>query len=85
MFYPFFEVVFVASWLAINYDPFFAIIILSTIFLYAFHYVTNWRIMLRRTMNESDASANATVVDSLMNYETVKYFNNEEFEGGVIK
>ena len=31
-------------------------------------------------MNESDASANATVVDSLMNYETVKYFNNEEFE-----
>ena len=79
----FFEVVFVASWLAINYDPFFAIIILSTIFLYAIFtiYVTNWRIMLRRTMNESDASANATVVDSLMNYETVKYFNNEEFEG----
>ena len=36
-------------------------------------------------MNESDASANATVVDSLMNYETVKYFNNEEFEGSVIK
>ena len=31
-------------------------------------------------MNESDAAANATVVDSLMNYETVKYFNNEEFE-----
>ncbi|GIR48542.1 MAG: metal ABC transporter permease [Burkholderiaceae bacterium] len=79
----FFEVVFVASWLAINYEPFFAIIILSTIFLYAIFtiYVTNWRIMLRRTMNESDASANATVVDSLMNYETVKYFNNEEFEG----
>ena len=78
----FFEVIFVASWLAINYEPFFAIIILSTIFLYAIFtiYVTNWRIMLRRTMNESDASANATVVDSLMNYETVKYFNNEEFE-----
>jgi len=78
----FFEVMFVASWLAINYDPFFAIIILSTIFFYAIFtiYVTNWRIMLRRNMNESDASANATVVDSLMNYETVKYFNNEEFE-----
>ena len=78
----FFEVVFVASWLAINYEPFFAIIILSTIFLYAIFtiYVTNWRIMLRRNMNESDAEANATVVDSLMNYETVKYFNNEEFE-----
>ena len=77
----FFEVVFVASWLAINYEPFFAIIILSTIFLYAIFtiYVTNWRIMLRRNMNESDAAANATVVDSLMNYETVKYFNNEEF------
>ncbi|MDA9689480.1 ABC transporter ATP-binding protein/permease [Betaproteobacteria bacterium] len=78
----FFEVIFVASWLAINYEPFFAIIILSTIFLYAIFtiYVTNWRIMLRRNMNESDAEANATVVDSLMNYETVKYFNNEEFE-----
>ena len=78
----FFEVIFVASWLAINYEPFFAIIILSTIFLYAIFtiYVTNWRIMLRRNMNESDAAANATVVDSLMNYETVKYFNNEEFE-----
>ncbi len=78
----FFEVIFVASWLAINYDLFFAIIILSTIFLYAIFtiYVTNWRIMLRRSMNESDAEANATVVDSLMNYETVKYFNNEKFE-----
>ena len=78
----FFEVMFVASWLAINYNPLFAIIILSTIFFYAIFtiYVTNWRIMLRRNMNESDASANATVVDSLMNYETVKYFNNEEFE-----
>ena len=78
----FFEVIFVASWLAINYEPFFAIIILATIFFYAIFtiYVTNWRIMLRRNMNESDASANATVVDSLMNYETVKYFNNEEFE-----
>ena len=36
-------------------------------------------------MNESDASANATVVDSLMNYETVKYFNNEELKGSAIK
>jgi len=78
----FFEVIFVSSWLAINYQPSFAITILITIFLYSIFtvYVTNWRITLRRAMNESDAVANASVVDSLMNYETVKYFNNEKFE-----
>jgi ATP-binding cassette subfamily B protein len=42
--------------------------------------VTEWRIKLRRTMNESDQSANTKAVDSLLNYETVKYFNNEEHE-----
>jgi len=41
---------------------------------------TDWRIKIRRTMNESDSDANTKAVDSLLNYETVKYFNNEEFE-----
>ena len=42
--------------------------------------VTNWRTALRREANELDSAANARAIDSLINYETVKYFNNEEFE-----
>ncbi|HSR72218.1 MAG TPA: ABC transporter ATP-binding protein/permease, partial [Kiloniellales bacterium] len=42
--------------------------------------ITEWRIRLRRVMNEADNDANAKVVDSLLNYETVKYFNNEAHE-----
>ncbi|RMD64195.1 MAG: ABC transporter ATP-binding protein/permease, partial [Alphaproteobacteria bacterium] len=42
--------------------------------------LTEWRIRLRRAMNEADNRANAKVVDSLLNYETVKYFGNEEHE-----
>lgn len=41
---------------------------------------TNWRIGIRRAMNESDADANAKAIDSLLNFETVKYFNAEERE-----
>ncbi len=42
--------------------------------------VSNWRIGIRRAMNESDTDANSKAIDSLLNYETVKYFNNEEME-----
>jgi ATP-binding cassette, subfamily B, heavy metal transporter len=42
--------------------------------------ITNWRIQFRRDMNQSDQDANTKAVDSLLNYETVKYFNNEEHE-----
>ncbi len=42
--------------------------------------VSNWRIGLRRAANDSDSAANTQAIDSLLNYETVKYFNNEEFE-----
>lgn len=41
---------------------------------------TNWRIKIRRQMNESDTESNAKAVDSLLNYETVKYFNAEQRE-----
>ncbi|MDE2501046.1 MAG: ABC transporter ATP-binding protein/permease, partial [Alphaproteobacteria bacterium] len=44
--------------------------------------ITRWRIKFRRVMNESDTDASTKAVDSLLNYETVKYFNNEEFEAG---
>ncbi|WP_341743720.1 ABC transporter ATP-binding protein/permease [Azonexus hydrophilus] len=42
--------------------------------------VSNWRIAIRRAVNESDSAANTKAVDSLLNYETVKYFNNEAWE-----
>ncbi|MBV6412076.1 MAG: ABC transporter ATP-binding protein/permease [Burkholderiales bacterium] len=42
--------------------------------------VTNWRTQLRREVNEIDSAANSRAIDSLLNYETVKYFNNEEYE-----
>jgi ABC-type transport system involved in Fe-S cluster assembly fused permease/ATPase subunit len=42
--------------------------------------ITRWRIQFRRDMNESDQDANTKAVDSLLNYETVKYFNNEKHE-----
>jgi ATP-binding cassette subfamily B protein len=42
--------------------------------------VTEWRTQLRRRANELDSRANTRAIDSLLNYETVKYFNNEEFE-----
>src|SRR5206468_11322269 len=42
--------------------------------------ITRWRIQFRREMNQSDQDANTKAVDSLLNYETVKYFNNETHE-----
>ena len=42
--------------------------------------VSNWRMDIRRKVNDTDSEANTRAVDSLLNYETVKYFNNEEFE-----
>ena len=43
-------------------------------------WATNWRIAIRRSMNESDSDANTKAIDSLLNYETVKYFGSEERE-----
>lgn len=60
---------------------FFTVIVL-TIALYMWFTVkaSNWRITIRRDMNESDTDANSKAVDSLLNYETVKYFTNEKME-----
>ena len=44
------------------------------------YYATEWRIGIRRTMNDSDTDANTKAIDSLLNYETVKYFGAEERE-----
>ncbi|MDH3580431.1 MAG: ABC transporter ATP-binding protein/permease [Hyphomicrobiales bacterium] len=60
----------------------FVFIILVTVTLYVWFTVkaSDWRIVIRREMNESDTEANSKAVDSLLNYETVKYFGNEELE-----
>ena len=76
------EILMVAGVLFAKYDPWFGAITLMTLGVYiAFTVtITNWRLKYRRAMNETDASANARAVDSLLNYETVKYFNNEAYE-----
>jgi ABC-type transport system involved in Fe-S cluster assembly fused permease/ATPase subunit len=47
--------------------------------------VTEWRNKFRREMNELDSSANTRAIDALLNYETVKYFNNEAFEARALR
>ncbi len=65
-----------------KYEPSFGLITLCALAFYITFtiVVTNWRTHFRRTANELDSAANSRAVDSLINYETVKYFNNEEFE-----
>jgi ATP-binding cassette subfamily B protein len=76
------EVALVLGFLAWKFDATFAIITVTALVGYiAFTVVvTEWRTKFRREMNELDSSAHTRAVDSLLNYETVKYFNNEAFE-----
>jgi ATP-binding cassette subfamily B protein len=76
------EVLMVALILWGMFDWSFAVVTLVTIGLYiAFTLVfTDWRLRFRRAMNEMDQDANTKAVDSLLNYETVKYFGNEKHE-----
>ncbi len=65
-----------------KYDIWFAIITLGTLIAYITStiVITEWRTKFRRAMNEMDSRASTKAIDSLLNYETVKYFGNEEFE-----
>ena len=54
--------------------------IMVVIYMYYTYLATEWRIEIRRKMNDSDTDANTKAIDSLLNYETVKYFNAEERE-----
>lgn len=76
------EIGLVAAILLAKYDKWFAIIVFTTLVIYiAFTLIiTEWRMVFRRTMNDMDSKANTRAIDSLLNYETVKYFSNEEFE-----
>jgi ATP-binding cassette subfamily B protein len=72
----------VLGYFAYSYDIWFATITLVALVLYiAFTIVvTEWRTHYRRTMNDMDSKANQKAIDSLLNFETVKYFGNEAFE-----
>ena len=78
------EITLVTILLARKFDIWFVIITLSAILLYivATISITEWRTVHRRQMNEMDSKANTKAIDSLLNYETVKYFGNEEYEAG---
>ena len=76
------EVSLVLGILAVKFDAMFAWITAAALVLYIFFTVkvTEWRTKFRREANEFDSAAHTKAVDSLLNYETVKYFNNEGFE-----
>jgi ATP-binding cassette, subfamily B, heavy metal transporter len=76
------EVVLVAWVLLVHFDWRYLVVILATVALYIgfTFYATEWRIGIRRDMNASDNDANAKAIDSLLNYETVKYFSADERE-----
>ena len=76
------EVALVLTLLAVKFDIWFAGITLIALVLYITFTVavTEWRTQFRKKMNELDSTAHSRAIDSLLNYETVKYFNNEEFE-----
>jgi ATP-binding cassette, subfamily B, heavy metal transporter len=77
-----FEILLVAGILFVSYRPVYGLITLGILVMYFVYtmLVSDWRIGIRRTMNEMDSHANAHAVDSLLNYETVRYFNNERYE-----
>ncbi|MFI5447075.1 ABCB family ABC transporter ATP-binding protein/permease [Polaromonas sp. UC242_47] len=76
------EVSLVLTLLAVKFDVWFAGITIIALVVYITFTVTvtEWRTKFRKEMNELDSSAHSRAIDSLLNYETVKYFNNEDFE-----
>ena len=76
------EIVMVVTILFVNYGIWFALITLASISIYVVYsiYATELRTRYVRDANKADSSSNTRAIDSLLNYETVKYFTNEEFE-----
>ena len=76
------EITMVVTILFVNYGIWFALITLGSIVIYVAYsvYATELRTRFVRAANTADSSSNTRAIDSLLNYETVKYFTNEEFE-----
>jgi len=78
----FFEIFLVSGILFYLYGPWYAVVTLTTIGLYSYltFQITEWRNAFRKRMNQADNDISTKMIDSLLNFETVKYFNNEDFE-----
>ncbi len=76
------EFVLIAGVLLYFFNWLYVVVIVATVFVYMWFTLsaTEWRIKIRREMNDSDTDANTKAIDSLLNYETVKYFGNEPLE-----
>jgi ATP-binding cassette subfamily B protein len=76
------EIGLVLGILFVKYDMGYVVITLISLVAYIIFTIkiSNWRIDIRRAVNENDSAANSRAIDSLLNYETVKYFNNEGWE-----
>lgn len=76
------EIILVTTILFAEYDLRYVLVILVTFVLYVITtlYLTEWRMPLRREMNDMESQANFRAIDSLLNFETVKYFNNADYE-----
>ncbi len=76
------EITLVTGILIVKFDIWFGVITISALVLYigTTFAITEWRTVHRRTMNDMDSKANTKAIDSLLNYETVKYFGNEDYE-----
>jgi ABC-type transport system involved in Fe-S cluster assembly fused permease/ATPase subunit len=77
-----FEIAMVVGILLINYGPVYALITFASLLAYGIFSIraTEWRTQFVRDANAADSSSNTRAIDSLLNYETVKYFTNEKFE-----
>jgi ATP-binding cassette, subfamily B, heavy metal transporter len=77
-----FEILMVATIFAVAFSIWYAVITLTAVLIYiAFTIITTeWRNRFVREANQADSSTNTRAIDSLLNYETVKYFNNEQYE-----
>lgn len=76
------EMILVTAIMGVKYDWVFVLITVGTLIIYftTTILITNWRVHLRRAANTMESQGNAHVVDALLNFETVKYFNNETYE-----
>ncbi|MCX7220815.1 MAG: ABC transporter ATP-binding protein/permease, partial [Burkholderiales bacterium] len=76
------EISLVLIYLATHYDSWFSLITVIALLSYIIFTIsmTEWRTHFRRTMNDLDSKASTKAIDSLLNYETVKYFGNEDYE-----
>ena len=78
----FFEIFLVAAILFYLYGIWYAVVTLTTISVYSYltFRITEWRNLFRKIMNQADNDVSTKMIDSLLNFETVKYFNNEDYE-----